>query len=341
MKKHINVPIFIPHIGCPNACVFCNQKAISGRMGFDKSRVRAELDAAFATIDGGVPVQIAYFGGSFTGIAREDMLELLAIAGEYVDAGKCESVRISTRPDYISDEILDILKRNHVSAIELGIQSTDDSVLTASGRGHTAAYSFRAAARIKAYGFTFIGQMMVGLPGATPESEKQTALDIVRMGADGARIYPAVVFRETALADMTLRGDYEPLTESSSVFRAENALSVFMEYGIPVIRIGLQSGEMLETGEGVLAGGYHPAVGELAYALYFKNRVEALLQKEETKRKTLVVRVNPSDVSKAIGQRGANRSYFIKTYALAGFKVLPDGAIPKNGCEISLQPTIK
>ena len=194
MKKHINIPIFIPHLGCPNACVFCNQRKISGKANFEKEAVRRELETAFSTADGRISAQIAYFGGSFTGIERSEMRELLEIANEYIEKGKCDSIRISTRPDYINREILEFLRAYRVSAVELGIQSTDDAVLSACRRGHTKEDSFRAASLIKEYGMEFIGQMMVGLPLGTEENERKTAEDICRMGADGARIYPCDYF---------------------------------------------------------------------------------------------------------------------------------------------------
>jgi histone acetyltransferase (RNA polymerase elongator complex component) len=288
-------------------------------------------------VNGEISAQIAYFGGSFTGIDPNEMRELLEIANEYIENGKCESIRISTRPDYISREILEILRAYRVSAVELGIQSTDETVLAACRRGHTKEDSFRAAALIKEYGMEFIGQMMVGLPNGTEVNERRTAEDICRMGADGARIYPTVVFEETALAAMTRNGSYSPLTTETSVRRAANALSVFMEQGVPVIRIGLQSGEALEQGLGVVAGGYHPAVGELAYAYCFRDMMEAALAKWETAGRTAVVLAHPSDVSKVIGQRGENRNYLIKTFSLKGFRVMPDGNAVKNHPSISLQ----
>lgn len=336
MKKHINVPIFIPHIGCPNDCVFCNQRKISGKMNFAKDSVRRELEEAFSTVNGTIPAQIAYFGGSFTGIERSEMTELLEIANEYIDNGRCSSIRISTRPDYINREILEILRAYRVSAVELGIQSTDEAVLSACRRGHTKEDSFRAASLIKEYGMEFIGQMMVGLPNGTEENERKTAEDICLMGADGARIYPTVVFEETALAELTRRGTYFPLTTETSVLRAANALSVFIERDVPVIRIGLQSGEALEHGIGVAAGGYHPAVGELAYARCFRNFLETDLLQMESVGKVVVVRAHPSDVSKVIGQRGENRNYLIKTFSLKGFRVLPDGEAVKNHPTISI-----
>ena len=336
MKKHINIPIFIPHVGCPNACVFCNQRKISGHKCFEKYSVREELEKAFSTVDGTIPTQIAYFGGSFTGIDREDMIELLSIANEYIDGGRCESIRISTRPDYIDREILDILRRYRVSSVELGIQSTDEAVLRACARGHTAEDSFRAAALVKEYGFELIGQMMVGLPSSTAETERRTALDICHMGADGARIYPTVVFEETALADMTRNGSYPPLTEETSVLRAANALSVFIENNVPVIRLGLQSGEALEHSEGVVAGGYHPAVGELAYAKCFRDMLEAALLQMQTEGKDAVVYAHASDVSKVIGQRGANRNYLIHRFLLKSFRVVADGNAVKNHPTVSI-----
>ena len=336
MKKHINIPIFIPHVGCPNACVFCNQRKISGRLRFDKNDVRHELEKAFSTVDGSLPTQIAYFGGSFTGIDRDDMVDLLRIANEYIDDGRCESVRISTRPDYIDRDILEILRRYRVSSVELGIQSTDDGVLRSCTRGHTAEDSFRAAALIKEYGFELIGQMMVGLPGGTAENEKKTAEDICRMGADGARIYPTVVFSETALADMTKSGSYSPLTEETSVIRAANALSVFIEHDVPVIRLGLQSGETLESGDGVIAGGYHPAVGELTYSRCFRDMIELSLSDKDTQGRSALVHAHPSDISKVIGQHGANRDYFIKRFLLKSFRVEADGNAVKNHPIVSI-----
>ena len=185
MKRHINIPIFVPHLGCPNTCVFCNQRKISGCEKAD-----------------------FFFGGSFTGIERADMIYLLETAKKFIDAGKVGSIRLSTRPDYIDEEILDILARYGVKTIELGIQSMSDEVLLKSGRGHNSAQTEKACALITSRGFELIGQMMTGLPGATEETELYTAKKICSMGACGARIYPTVVFRDTELCRMMERGDY-------------------------------------------------------------------------------------------------------------------------------------
>ena len=336
MKKHANIPIFIPHVGCPNDCVFCNQRKISGHTHFDREAVRGELDEAFSTFRRDIPIQIAYFGGSFTGIDREDMCYLLSLANEYIDAGKCESIRISTRPDYINREILDILQENRVKTIEIGVQSMDERVLSASRRGHTASDTERAFSLIKSYDFELIGQMMTGLPASTEEAEVMTAERICEMGADGARIYPTVVFCDTALHDMALCGEYQPLTTETAVERTAAVLSVFMKQGIPVIRVGLQASEILTTGEGVFGGGYHPAIGEMVYARYHRLEIERALQGEKTAGKVLVLRVFPTDISAFIGQKGENRRHLTEKFALRGVKIIPDEAMEKYKFTFSL-----
>ena len=174
MKKHANIPIFIPHYGCPNACVFCNQVRITGKPSFTEESVRAEIDLALKTIGNDISdIEIAFFGGSFTAIPRNEMLTLLSISDEYLKNGSVSSVRLSTRPDAINEEILDILKSHGVGTIELGIQSTSQSVLSVCKRGHTAEDSRNACELIKKYGFNLIGQMMTGLPRSTPEDEMQ------------------------------------------------------------------------------------------------------------------------------------------------------------------------
>lgn len=335
MKKHLNIPVFIPHLGCPNGCVFCNQKKISGHAGFCRETVKKELDTAFSTVTGEIPAQIAYFGGSFTGIDREDMLFLLGVAKEYIDAGKCESIRISTRPDYISEEVLGVLWDHGVRTVELGIQSMDDGVLRASRRGHTAEDSARAMTLVKAFGFELVGQMMVGLPASTEASEIITAERICEMGADGARIYPTVVFRETALAEMAKKGEYLPLTTEEAVERTAAALGIFLARGVNVIRVGLQATEILTGGEETVSA-YHPAIGEMAYSRCFCDALEKTLKNEKANDKYAEISVNPADLSKMIGQKGANRQYLQMRFSLRGIRFRPDEKMAKNGFSVTL-----
>jgi histone acetyltransferase (RNA polymerase elongator complex component) len=161
MKKHKNIPIFIPHLGCPNQCVFCNQRTISGHFGFDITTLRSTIDEALSTISADTETEIAFFGGSFTGIDRELMINLLSIANEYIDRGKVNSIRCSTRPDYINDEILDILKKYRVKTIELGLQGISEGVLSITKRGHSFLDEEKACTMIVERGFNLIGQMMI------------------------------------------------------------------------------------------------------------------------------------------------------------------------------------
>ena len=245
MKKHVNIPIFIPHLGCPNQCVFCNQRTISGVSDFDITSVKAEIDSALATIDQSCEVEIAFFGGSFTGIDRQLMESLLQLAYDYIRCGRVKSIRCSTRPDYISDEILDLLCKYGVKTIELGLQSASDHVLEVCKRGHTFNDEVNACKLIVERGFTLVGQMMIGLPGSTPEDEIKTARFIIDSGASSARIYPTVVFRDTELCQMSEYGNYIPITLSEATERSAIILEMLLDSGVDVIRIGLCASENL------------------------------------------------------------------------------------------------
>ena len=307
--RHINIPIFIPHLGCPNQCVFCNQRTISGTVDFDISRVRDIIEDSLSTVSPDDEVEIAFFGGSFTGIDRSLMVELLEIAYSYIKEGRVKSVRCSTRPDYISEEILDILGRYGVKVIELGLQSSSDRVLALSKRGHTFEDERRACKLIVEGGFTLVGQMMIGLPGASLEDEIRTAEFIVSSGADFARIYPTVVFRDTELCSMAECGEYMPLTEDEAAERSAEVLLCFLRAGVPVIRLGLCASENLSDKETYFAGPNHPALGELAYsALYRKIILEEAKKFRFTNNDILKVRVAKGELSKAIGQRKRNKT---------------------------------
>lgn len=235
MKKHVNIPVFIPHLGCPNMCVFCNQRSISGTVRYSRDDVRKTIDEALATVSPEQEAQIAFFGGSFTGIDRDEMIYLLETGYGYVKSGRVSSIRLSTRPDYIDAEILDILSRYGVKTIELGLQSMSDRVLAACKRGHTAEQGREACRMIKERGFELIGQMMIGLPCSTEEDEIYTAREICALGAHGARIYPTVVFLDTELADMAERGEYTPLSVEEAAGRSASVLDVFARTGVRVI----------------------------------------------------------------------------------------------------------
>ena len=306
MGAHRNIPIFIPHMGCPNQCVFCNQRSISGCRSFRLEDVKSKIEAFLSEDAGERETEIAFFGGSFTGIDRELMIRLLDIAQEYVDAGRVSGIRLSTRPDYISEEILDILSGYTVKTIELGLQSMDDRVLAASQRGHTARDAENACLAIRKRGFSLCGQMMIGLPEASEESEIYTAKKICQMGASFSRVYPTVVFFDTPLCEMTKQGAYTPLSLQDAVVRAANAYEVFNEAGVSCIRIGLCASEELTCEDFVFAGPNHPALGELVMGEAYYRRLLSYLQSEALLGKEIVLEIPRREISRAVGQHRKN-----------------------------------
>lgn len=305
-------------------CVFCNQRSISGRMSFDVSSVERDISSALKTVEEDASVEIAFFGGSFTGIDRSLMTELLSIAQRFVDSGRVEAIRLSTRPDYIDAEILDILSSYSVRTIELGLQSMDDGVLAACKRGHSSACAERACALIKERGFELIGQMMIGLPCSNVDNEIYTAKRICDMGADGARIYPTVVFYETELADMMQSGEYTALTNEEAVVRTKEALKVFIERGVPCIRVGLCSGENLSSADKVCGGANHSAIGELAMSAVYLDRLCDALDEigGEDMPDRITVLCPRGEVSKVVGQKRRNIEKIIEKYGIKHVKVL-------------------
>ena len=337
-KKHVNIPIFIPHLGCPNACVFCNQHTISGHGEFEISNVENEIDEALATVGDDVEAEIAFFGGSFTGIERSLMVSLLELAESYVDRGVVECIRLSTRPDYIDEEIISILSSYSVRTVELGLQSLDDGVLCASRRGHDSACAERACKMLKAAGFELIGQMMIGLPNSDPQKEMFTARRICELGADGARVYPTVVFADTELSQMLRRGEYSPLDTNEAVERTKNVLSVFDEAGVPCIRVGLCASENLRDASVAIAGATHAAIGEMAMSALYLERICEELDRLNIRGGGVTVYVARGCVSKAVGQKRVNKLKICEKYGLEWVKVLEKNEI--IGYNIIIEHTI-
>lgn len=322
-KNHKNIPIFIPHLGCPNLCVFCNQRSISGCEEFRRESVVDEIEEALKTIDESAEVEIAYFGGSFTGIDRSLMIYLLDVASSYVEnkregCPRVTGIRMSTRPDYINAEIMEILSSYPVKTVELGLQSMRDEVLLASKRGHSARDAEKACKLIKDAGYSLVGQMMIGLPNSTLDDEIYTAKKICEMGADAARIYPTVVFFDTELADMAERGEYIPLSVNDAVERSKEVLKIFEESNVECIRVGLCASDNLMDKGRVLGGANHPSLGELVMGEAYYDRMCADADKlmgECEKGEYILFSVPRTELSKAIGQKGKNKKRLAERYA--------------------------
>ncbi len=336
--KHINIPVFVPHLGCPNDCVFCNQRKITGHDDFSIEKAKKEIETVVNSLDTSrEEAEIAFFGGSFTGIERPLMESLLSMAESFCRKSKVKGIRLSTRPDYISGEILEILSKYPVKTIELGIQSLSDDVLIASKRGHTADDSIRAMREVKEAGFELIGQMMVGLPLSTPEKELYTLQEICRAGADGVRIYPTVVFYKTELYDMALCGHYSPITPEEASIRVADLLYLANKERVPVIRVGLCESDSLHTSDGIFSGAFHPALGEMCISAFFlKLFCEHLDTLGDVCGKDLTVFVAKNMLSKAIGQKKTNVYKIKEKYSFSGVSIKTDASLSEYEFKIKL-----
>lgn len=319
-KHHHNIPFFVPHAGCPCLCVYCSQGKITGKGVAERSldgeiaELRALLDAATPSTDD----QLAFFGGSFTAIEHSRRLALLSVANEYIHKGVIGSIRLSTRPDCIDGEILDELHAFGVTSVELGVQSVSDRVLSLSGRGCDAKACTDGCRAVADDGrFTLCGQMMIGLPGSSMEAELDTARAIVDCGAKEARIYPTAVFEDTELYDMTLRGEYIPLTLEEAVERSAACAEVFIDSGVTLLRTGLHSGPELSVAP---FGANHPAIGELVMGRVYRNRIERLMPPDVCGRET-VISVPRGDISKLTGHGAGVIEYIKNKYHLSKVKV--------------------
>ncbi len=315
--RHINIPIFIPHLGCPNQCVFCNQRTISGVQKFEPDSVKTIIDKALTTVSDDDFAEIAFFGGSFTGIDRDLMIYLLDIANSYVKEGRVKSIRCSTRPDYINEEIVDILLSNNVKVVELGLQSTSDEILAKTKRNHTFADEVKACKLIRDAGITLIGQMMIGLPSSALEDEIKTAEFIISAGARGARVYPTVVFRETELCFMAETSLYNPLDLEDAIMRSAEVVKLFRHFGVDVIRIGLCASDNLLSEDSYFAGPNHPALGELVEnKIYYDKISEAVLSLRPSFGDVIHINVPRGELSKAVGQKKRNKFLLIDNFGL-------------------------
>ena len=340
-KRHVNVPVFIPHLGCPNDCVFCNQRTISGVKEFCAEEVVPIIEEVLTTVSKDDYVEIAFFGGSFTGIDRDLMENLLNIANGYLKQGRIDSIRCSTRPDYINDDVLDILYRYGVRHIELGIQSASEDVLQAAKRGHGISDTKTACRLIKERGFTLGGQMMIGLPSASGCDEISTAELICSLGADEARIYPTIVFKATELCHMTESGEYTPLDIEEAVSRSADAFSVFVRNGVKVLRIGLCDSENLHSGSTYFAGPNHAAMGELVEnEYYFRAICEKLDSINIESNSDLTVCVAKGHTSKVIGQHKKNKIRLCQKYGFRTFRVTESDDVSAYGVLLRISERI-
>jgi len=320
--RHYTIPVFVPELACPNRCVFCNQRNISDTLcqPTDKE-IHGIIENRIATIPEGSEVEIGFFGGNFTGIALTEQEHLLNIVQPYLRSGQVSFIRVSTRPDYIDQERLDLLKRNNVRTIELGVQSLDEEVLQLTGRGHSVEDVRKASRMILDNGFLLGLQMMIGLPGDTPEKSLQTASEIVQLGATSTRIYPTLVIKDTELETLYHQRKYVPLTIEDAVAWAKEVVLFFEFSGVKIIRLGLHPSEGLLQGHNLVAGPFHVSFAELVYTEIWNDLLKPLT--ETDMEANLSIAVAEGQVNAAVGYGGKNRDMLKRFVQCIKFHVDP------------------
>lgn len=328
--RYYNIPVFVPHKGCPHDCVFCNQRRITG----------TDSEVTYETVTNIVDeylksftekervVEIAFFGGSFTAIPIKKQNELLSTAYEYIKSGQVDGIRLSTRPDAIDYEILENLKDYGVTTIELGVQSMDADVLALTNRGYAPEVVYDAVKKIKEYDCFSLGlQMMTGLPGDSDEKSLATCDIICDLKPDFVRIYPTLVVKDTALADMYEQGIYNPQRLADAVELCVRLKQKFQENNIGVIRVSLQTTDEISPGASVIAGPFHSAFGELVdNAIFYKKIEEHISGKNIAAAKFAV---NKCEISKAVGNGKININKIYDKYRVRIY-VHGDDNVPKG-----------
>lgn len=316
-KKEYIIPIFIPFLGCPHDCAFCNQVKITNyKDNINKENTIRQINQYLSYFPKNENLkEIAFFGGSFTGLDKKVMISYLEIALNYKKKGIIDRIRLSTRPDYINNSILDILKKYEVDVIELGIQSLDNEILNANERGHSKEDSIRASKLIKDYGFKLGHQIMPGLYKDSFDKAIKTGLESIKMNPDMVRIYPTLVIKDTKLEKLYKEGLYKPLSLDEAIEISSRLYMIYSYKKIPVIRIGLQPTENINEKKDVVAGPFHPSIRQLVETNIHKIYLEELINKYRLKNK-IKIHISNRDISIIAGNKKANKNYFYKKYGL-------------------------
>ena len=344
MKKRYIIPIFVPHLGCPHNCVFCNQKSISGQnrqvTAKDVKETIEEFLNSFKDED--AYKEVAFFGGSFTAIEQEKQEELLEAANQFVKDKKIDSIRISTRPDCIDKKILKFLKKYNVKTIELGVQSTNDYILKRAERGHNFQDVKKASKLIRWHGFILGHQVMVGLPDSTKEDELKTAQNVIKLKPKIVRIYPVLVVKNTKLEQEYNDGEYNPLSIVQAVERSKEMVYLFNKSKVKVIRIGLQNTSDIDSPDSenstVVAGPFHPAFRQLVESSIWYDSIVNRIKSYNVKVKEVEITVNPEDENNVVGHKKENLDKLQDTYDVI-LNVKKDEKIKQGDFEMKIIKT--
>jgi len=319
--KHFTIPVFIPMQACPFRCIFCDQEKISGHINIPVAEdVVQIIEKHLATIpaDNSI-IELGFFGGTFTGLPLHQQETYLNAANSYIETGKISGIRLSTRPDFIDDEILFFLKKHGVKTIELGAQSMNDEVLKKSRRGHSVADTVAAAEKIVKNGFRLGLQMMIGLPGDTLEHSLFTAGKFVELQAKDVRIYPLVVIKGTPLEKLFKSGKYKPLALSEAVKITAEVYKIFESAGVNIIRTGLHPSEGLLSGDDLVAGPFHVSFKELVLTERWRE-IFSNIQKPENSSQ-ISISVPAKELNYAIGYQASNKNVLLEKFQKVNFKI--------------------
>ena len=322
MKKEYIIPIFVPHLGCPRCCTFCNQRTISGE------QKQVTKDDVVKTIEyylknfksNDKKIEVAFFGGSFTAIDKDKQIELLTAVQPYIKDKKVDSIRISTRPDAIDKDILKMLKKYHVKTIELGVQSTNNYILEKCKRGHSFEDVKKASKLIRRYHFNLGHQIMVGLPESTKKDDVTSAKDSIKLKPKMVRVYPVLVIKGTELEKEYNEGEFIPLTVNQAVERSKEIVKLYNKKKIEVIRVGLQNTDTITTSNDknseVVSGPYHPAFGQLVEDGLWYDRMAEEIKKINANVVKIEIEANAKDINNVVGHKRENLEKIKDTYAV-------------------------
>ena len=325
------IPFFIHHQGCPHRCLFCDQNVVASASSNHEEEKSQLLED---TIDTWLPrfvapkeVQLAFYGGSFTCLRNSTQVSLLSTVYPYIQKHLIHSIRVSTRPDCIDEQVCLRLREYGVKTVELGVQSLNDRVLEGSERGHSAADVRRASALLSQYGFSIGIQLMLGLPGDSTRSFLNTVRDVVDLQPAFVRIYPALVIKNTGLEKLYNEHLYRPLSLHQAIALTRRARQFFNEHGIEVIRMGLQPSTELE--KQIVAGPYHQAFGELVLSRdWFRTTRKMISQMAPTRK--IKITISDRDHSSFVGLKRCNIRRLERLFPHCSLEIETDTAMKRR-----------
>lgn len=332
MDTILVIPVFIPHRGCPHDCLFCNQQKISGydRESVAKVAVAETIDEWLCRKGERRRVQVAFFGGSFTCLPREDQVELLSAVQPYIAKGIVDAIRLSTRPDCIDPAVCGLLQANKVEVVELGAQSFNDKVLQKSLRGHNREHICKAFRLLKKSGMQVGLQLMPGLPGETTGSFLHGIDEVINLKPDFVRLYPALVVKDSGLEKLYQAHSYRPLSLQKAIALTARCYQKLTEAGISVVRMGLQPSESLD--KSVVAGPYHPAFGELVQSRLWLKKIRARLA-VLTQQQKVLIHISPRDMSAVVGMKKQNIKRLEELGFSGRFTILPHNRMARGSID--------